>query len=118
MSALDDLLALVPTQVRAHKIGAVPPQPTYPYAVVSLQSPADLGRLLCGDTWTDQRFVVQMFGRDVDGVTWLAETFDDTFKDRILSLSDSPFSWRELAVGPSRDPDDGGVLSIVHTYRI
>ena len=118
MGALDDLLAHVSHIPRVYKLGKVPASPVYPYAVASLSSPSDLGRMLCGDTWTDQRLVVQMFGRDVDGVTALAAKFDAEFKDRVLSdLPGEPFSWRELAVGPNRDPDDGGVIGITHTYR-
>lgn len=53
MGALDDLLEHVSHIPRVYKLGKVPASPVYPYAVASLSSPSDLGRMLCGDTWTD-----------------------------------------------------------------
>lgn len=120
MSALDLLIdrAVAAGVLRVYKLGAVPQSPAYPYAVVSLGSPDSVGRMLCGDGWTDRRLVVQMFGRSLDSVEELATFMDDAFEDVPLTeLPDSPFSWRELSTPPYRDPDTGGVLSAVHTYR-
>lgn len=103
---------------RVYPLGSVPKKPEYPYSVVSLGSPEDQGRTLDGGTWTDRRFVVQMFARTHAGLSDLAELWDDALKDRnLLDLDGEPFCWREIATPPYRDPDDSGVLSIVHTYR-
>lgn len=104
---------------RVYELGKVPASPVYPYAAVSLSSPNALGRTLDGSAWTDLRFVVQMFGRSQGSVIALAEKFDAIFDGQILAdFPDEPMSWREIGTGPYRDPDSGGVLSIVHTYRI
>lgn len=120
MTTLEDLIDLTEAAEipRVYELGKVPTTIVYPYAAVSLSSPNDLGRMLDGSTWTDYRFVVQMFGRTQDAVLALAKKFDAIFKDEILpSLPGEPLSWREISTGPYRDPDAQGVLSIVHTYR-
>ena len=103
---------------RVYKLGAVPDSPAYPYAVVGLGSPDAQGRTLDGSAWTDRRFTVQMFGRTHDSVLDLALLADAAFEAQTLTeFDDSPLSWRELSTPPYRDPDDAGVLSILHTYR-
>ena len=120
MSDLDDLMQLAVDAgiSRAYEVNKVPTTRSWPYAVFSLSSPNDLGRTLDGSAWTDRRLVVQMFGKSHDSVTATADKADAAFKDQCLTdFPDEPFCWREIATGPYRDPDDSGVLSIVHTYR-
>lgn len=120
MTPIEALIDLtVPAEIDVYELGKVPAKPSYPYAAVSLSSPNTLGRTLDGSAWTDLRFVVQMFGRTQASVLDLAAKFDAIFEGQVLTdFPDAPMSWREIGTGPYRDPDSGGVLSIVHTYRI
>jgi hypothetical protein len=103
---------------RAYKLGAVPAGPAYPYAVLALDSGTPNGRTADAKAGRVYRLTVQMFGREADAVTDLARIADEAFEGVALDdLPDSPVATREISTVPYRDPDDLGVLDILHTYR-
>lgn len=121
MSALDDLVAIATTAgiTRAYAVGSVPPSPSYPYAVVGVDTGTPgLRRAGGGSTRKDRRVTVQMFGRTEDSVLSLADLADAAFEDKVLALAGSPFSMREMQTPIMRDPDTSGVLNILHTYKL
>ena len=105
---------------RVYKAGSVPNSPALPYAVISLDSGQRKSTRVGG--WSPnlrRRFVVQMFGSTHDSVLATAAKADEAFYDqRLTTVTGSPFSWRELATPPARDPDASGVMYALHTYRI
>lgn len=116
MSDLDTLMARLTGSgvTRAYKVGAVPPLPTYPYAVVASSRLAPDARRLDGGGTAPVRFTVQMFGKTADSVADLAvkslAAFDTYFiGERQIRA--------EVTTPPYRDPDDNGVLNVTHTYR-
>lgn len=115
MTTLADLTSALTTAgvTRVYKLNAVPASPTYPYAVVGLGSPDKIARTTNGDAADLYRATVQFFGHTHDSVLALATTgdLDGTYIDGYLVE-------RELGTPPYRDPDDSGVLSILHTYRL
>lgn len=114
MTTLASLVTAVTSAgaTRSYKLGAVPASPTYPYAVVGLSTPDKIARGADGRAADLNRFTVQFFSHTLDAVLDLATTTD---------LDGSFFSGalvtRELTTQPYRDPDDSGVLTILHTYR-
>lgn len=114
MTTLTDVVTAVTTAgvTRAYKLGAVPASPAYPYAVVGVGSPEKVARSTNGDAADLHRATVQFFGRTHDAVLDLATVgdLDGTYLGGNLVT-------RELGTTPYRDPDDAGVLSILHTYR-
>jgi hypothetical protein len=122
VSILDDLVTLAEDAGinRVYAIGSVPATPTYPYVVVGADTGTPgLRRVGGGSTRKERRVTVQVFGRTTGSVLNLADLADDAFEDKVLSALDGgPFSMRELQTGILRDPDDNGVLSILHTYKL
>jgi hypothetical protein len=121
MSDLDLLLARATTAgiSRAYKLGAVPSSPVYPYAVLGLDTGTPVSTRVGGDS-PDLRYLltVQMFGKVDDSVRAMATAADVAFKDATLTQLDrDPFCWRVLSTPITRDPDTGGVLYALHTYR-
>lgn len=114
MTNVDALVARVTATgvQRVYKLNKVPASPTYPYAVVGLGSPDKVSRTADGQATDVERCTVQFFGRDVDGVLDIASKadLDGDFIDGRLCT-------REIGTDPYRDPDDRGVLAILHTYR-
>lgn len=105
---------------RAYPLGEVPPSPQYPYAVVSHAPGAPQVRTLNYAGPPMGRFTVQHFGKSaesidmsegISGLTFAA------FDGRPLDLPGTPVAWQEVATTPYRDPDDQGVLNVLHTYR-
>ena len=98
---------------RVYKLGSVPSSPPYPYAVVGLGTPDKIARTGDGTAADLARFTVQFFGRTLDAVLDIATKadLDGTFIDGRLCV-------RELTTSPYRDPDDSGVLAILHTYQL
>lgn len=97
---------------RAYKLGAVPASPAYPYAVVGFSAPDKIARSANGQATELNRFTVQFFGRTLDAVLDLGTNADldgDFINGALIT--------RELTTPPYRDPDDSGVLTILHTYR-
>jgi hypothetical protein len=112
VSLLDDLVTAVGA-TRTYKLNEVPTgSPVYPYAVVGLTSPDKVNRTLDGQAGDLHRATVQFFGRDIDGVLAISAAGDLDGKflgERLVT--------REVSTTPYRDPDDGGVLVVTHTYR-
>lgn len=120
MTTLDTLRdALVAGGVaRAYKVDDVPDLPAYPYAVVSNAPGAPQVRRLSGSGDQTGRFTVQHFGKTAESVDALAAKTFATFEGKELaSLPGKPVAWQEIATTPYRDPDDQGVLNVLHTYR-
>ena len=111
MALLDDAIDAVSVP-RVYKLNEVPSSPGYPYAVVGLTSPDKIARTMSGQAGDLHRATVQFFGRDIDGVLAIAAAgdLDGMFLDGRLVT-------REVTTTPYRDPDDGGVLVVTHTYR-
>lgn len=122
MSDLDDLVGIATTagMGRVYAVGSVPGSPSYPYAVLGCDTGTPgLRRAGGGTTRHDRRVTVQMFGRSDDSVIALAALADAAFEDKVLgALDGKPFSMRELQTPIVRDPDDQGVLNVLHTYRL
>jgi hypothetical protein len=119
VTVLDDLVTVRKSAgfTRVYKIGEVPANPTYPYAVMGYAPDAPLVRSLTGDGKRLDRFTVQHFGRTADSVADVADQSFALFDGKHLPLTDSPMAWQEIATLPDRDADDYGVLGITHTYR-
>lgn len=102
---------------RVYKVGAVPPKPGYPYAVIASARMAPDTRTLDGSGNRPVRFSAQMFGRSADSLEDLADlmlaTFDATHLDE---FDGEPQCRVEVTTPPYRDSDDSGVLNITHTY--
>lgn len=121
MSDLDLLKTRLNTAgaLRVYKFGEVPKSPAAPYCVVSLDTGTPYS------TRTDGRspntrwlLAVQLFGQSDDAVRDMAEYADEAFKDVVLTEIDGdPFSTRVLQTAIIRDPDAGGLLYALHTYR-
>jgi hypothetical protein len=104
--------------LRAYKLGSVPSAPAYPYASLALDSGTPNGRTADAKAGKIYRLTVQLFGREADAVTDLARLADVAFEGVALTdVAGSPVCTREISTVPYRDPDDLGVLSILHTYR-
>lgn len=115
MSTTDDLVALRSAAGgRAYPLGAVPRSPAYPYVVVGYAPNAPLVRTLDGSGDPERRFTVQHFSRTVGTLEDAAAVTFATFDGQQVA---GETCWQELATPMFRDPDDGGVLSITHTYR-
>jgi hypothetical protein len=115
MSVLTDVVAAIKAGgvTRAYKMNEVPSTATYPYAVAGLTSPDKVARTADGAGADLYRATVQFFGRDIDGVLDIADKGDLDGKyvtGRLIA--------RDMATPPDRDPDDQGVVSILHTYRL
>lgn len=122
MSVLDDVVTVIKAagMQRAYSIGSVPASPTYPYAVVGVDTGTPgLRRAGGGATKKDRRVTVQLFGRSDDAVLDYARLADLALEDKVIgALPGRPFSYRELQTPIYRDPDDQGVLNILHTYKL
>lgn len=104
--------------VRAYKLGSVPTSPGYPYAVLSMDTGTPNARSLDMNAGKVYRLTVQCFGREDDSIRDLATKADAAFDGVALTdITDSPVSTREIGTLPYRDPDDQGVLNVLHTYR-
>lgn len=114
MTSLSDLVSGIQSAgvVRVYKLGEVPASPGYPYAVVGLASPDKIARTSDGLATNLDRFTVQFFGRDIDGVLDIAAK-----ADRDGKFIDGRLCTREISTSPYRDPDDSGVLAVLHTYQ-
>lgn len=117
MADLDTLVSTMQARgvARVYKLGEVPAKPTYPYAVVGLGTPDRVARTTDGRGADLHRATAQFFGHDIDGVLEIATKGD--LDGARLPLSSSPLVERELGTSPYRDPDDQGVITILHTYR-
>lgn len=103
---------------RAYKLGSVPASPAYPYAVLSLSTGSTRARTLDMNADRLREIVAQFFGRTDDSVRDLAALADEAFDGVTLDdIADEPTATREIGTSPYRDPDDQGVLNILHTYR-
>lgn len=103
---------------RAYKLGSVPESPAYPYAVLSLDAGRPNARGLDMEAGKVYELAVQCFGRTQDAVRDVARLADDAFDGEALTdITGSPVAVRELATRPFRDPDDQGVLNILHVYH-
>ena len=122
MSILDDLAALAVTAgvTRAYPVGSVPPTPAHPYAVIGCDTGTPTNRRVGGGTdRKPRRVTVQIFAKSDDVVLDYAAKADLAFADKVLSsLTGRPFSMREMQTPIMRDPDAGGVLNILHTYKL
>jgi hypothetical protein len=100
---------------RVFKVGSVPATPQYPYRVIGYapNAPLVLNQLGQGDQIA--RFYVQHFARTVDGLEAVAEDTFATFHGK--TYGGNVIS-QETATPIDRDPDDRGVLTTTHTYRI
>ena len=119
MSVLDALVgALVEEDsTRVYKLGEVPDSPGYPYRVVSHAPGAPLVRDLGGSGDPAGRFTVQHYGKTSDSLDAVTAHTFATFDGKELALPGAPVAWQELATNAYRDPDDRGVLNVLHTYR-
>lgn len=114
MTTLADLTALVTSRdvPRTYKLGSVPAGPVYPYAVVGLGTPEKIARGADGQAANLNQFTVQFFGRTLDAVLDVA-----TKADLDGVFIDGRLCERILSTNPYRDPDDSGVLAVLHTYQ-
>lgn len=121
MSDLDLLVTRATTAgaARVYKFGDVPPSPAYPYMVLGLDTGTPSGRRTSGHSPSMRwRVTAQLFGRTWEAVKDMADYADAAFKDQPLTeFPAAPFSVREMATPPDRDPDAEGVLYALHTYR-
>jgi hypothetical protein len=121
VSDLDTLITRVKTvggMTRAYKLGAVPGAPATPYAVLSLDTGAPMGARVGGQEGKLYRLAVQCFGTTDDAVRDMADRADTAFRSKTLTeLPGTPFSRREIAATMVRDPDAGGLLGLIHTYK-
>lgn len=122
MSDLDLLVARAQAAgiTRAYKLNEVPAQGAgSAYAVLGLDSGAPSGQRVGGASPSSvRRLTVQCFGTSMAALEDIWRRADAAFKDQHLTeLDDDPMSVRELQTTPTRDPDTGGVLYILHTYR-
>ncbi len=103
---------------RAYKVGEVPASPAAPYCVVNLDTGLPQNRRATGHASTSRyRIAVQMFGQSETAWRDMARLADLAFDCQSLTeLDGDPFSARELATLPIRDPDAETLLSGVHTY--
>jgi hypothetical protein len=103
-------------QGRVYYVGEVPANPVTPYQVVSI-APGDPRNYKVGSRHTAKLFrtAVQNFGRNVAEVTFAAARAETALLDERPAAGYSP-ARRETATLPVRDPDDGGLLMVVHTY--
>lgn len=103
---------------RAYKLGSVPDSAVYPYAVLSLDAGRPNARSLTMEAGKVYELAVQCFGRTEDAVLALAQLTDDAFDGEALTdITGSPVATRDLGTRPFRDPDDQGVLNILHVYH-
>ena len=103
---------------RAYKLGAVPDSPAYPYAVLSLDTGRPRARTADLNASLSFEIAVQCFGRTEDAVRDIAGLADAAFDGAALDdITGAPVAARELNTRPYRDPDDQGVLNVLHTYR-
>lgn len=105
---------------RVFKVNAVPPTDTgNAYAVLGLDTGLANRRRVTGNASTDTHtLTVQCFSPSEAGVMDMARYADLAFNEQALTeFDDDPFCWRSLTVGPIRDPDVGGLLYVLHTYR-
>ena len=114
MALLDDVEAAVAARgvLRVYKINEVPAAVSYPYCVVGVGTPSKIARGADGQAADLDRCTVQTFGHDADGVRAVAVLGDldgQFINGRLVTL--------ELSTDPYRDPDDGGVLNVLRTYR-
>jgi len=121
MSLLDDLVAIAKAAgaLRVYAEGSVPASPAYPYMVMSVDTGTPgIRRTGGGTTRHDRRMTVKVFGRTDDAVLDYARLADLAFEDKVLALPGKPFSIREMQTPIYRDPDDNGVLDLLHTYKL
>lgn len=122
MTTIDELIDMLESAGvdRVYKLNEVPPKPQRPYAVLSHAPAAPQVRTLDGSGDPAGRFTVQHFGKTADsidldggisGLTFAA------FDGKELPLPGEPVAWQEIATSPYRDPDEQGVLNVLHTYR-
>ena len=117
MALLDDLVAAVQAGgvTRVYKLNEVPASPGYPYAVVGLGSPNKDSRTHDGQAANLDQATAQFFGRDIDGVLDIADKgdLDGTWLgDRLVTRDENSGAL------PTRDPDDQGVVQLLHTHRL
>lgn len=119
MSTTDDLSAVLSAAGvdRVYEVGAVPAKPAHPYAVLSNAPSAPEVRRLSGSGDPAGRFTVQHFGKTADSIEAIAALTFAAFDGKPLPLDGTPVARQEIATTPYRDPDDQGVLSVLHTYR-
>lgn len=104
---------------KVYKVGAVPSQPGDGYMVLSLDTGTFVNRRTGGGSDNKlRRLNAQCFGIHADAVQTMADLADAAFNDVTLTgLTGTPYCFRELNIGPTRDPDAGGLLYILHVYR-
>lgn len=105
--------------LRAYKVNEVPETPDGDYIVLTLGEGARASTRVDGRSPSRSHpLTVQIFAATDDGITTLVGLVEDAFYDQLLNeLDGEPFCWRELQIGPTRDPDGGGLLYVLHTYR-
>lgn len=106
--------------LRVYELNQVPAvDPKLAHTVLGLDSGTFVNRRIGGGTDSRaRRITAQCFGPTWEAVTAQAEFADQAFEDATLTeLDGDPYCIRELSTPPTRDPDLGGVLYILHTYR-
>ena len=106
--------------LKVYKVGAVPTtNPGDAYIVLGLDTGTPTSTRTDGRSPnTTRRITAQLHSRWIEGVLDMAEYADEAFKDVVLTeLDGDPYCWREMATQPARDPDAGGWLYALHTYR-
>lgn len=98
---------------RVYAAGSVPSSPVYPYSVVSVGSGEPGGYNLAGQHGLKRfRVSVQAFGRTANEVTATLARAEAAFLDQAPTdvVADATRARQDIAVGPERDPDGGGVI--------
>lgn len=122
MSGLLDLAIARYTAAGAQRVyepNDVPAGSGYPYAVVSVDTGRGVNRRSGGAASRKVRSItVEIHARSEDAALDYADMADAAFEDKVLAeFPDKPFSIRDVASSLYRDPDDDGVLRLVHIYQ-
>lgn len=121
MTVLSDLVARAQAAgaLRVYEAGKVPSAVVGGYLVLSLDSGSRASTRADGRSPSRVRTLsVQVLAQSHDGLMAMADLADAAFYDVTLTeVPGTPFCWRDIATQPTRDPDGGGWLYMLHTYR-
>lgn len=121
MTSLDLLVTRAETVggiVRVYEAGSVPKSPDGAYVALSLDTGTPSTYSLDSSSDSMHLLAVQCYGSTQDSALDMARRADLAFRDRVLTeLPGEPMCNRTLATQPNRDPDGGGLIYVLHTYR-
>ena len=115
MSVTDELIAAAGPG-RVYPLGEVPADPGYPYRVIGYAAEPAATRTLDDRGRPRHRFTVQHFAKTAELLEEEATRTREAFDGRYLEFAASVSSW-QVGNRPGRDPDDHGVLYLLHVYE-